>query len=85
MRRADWCSLPVGAVHMVMGTHGVGTIRSLAAAHAEAGQVLVAAPVLAGRMWRRPDNSASWLRVRPKQCADAIPCSRSSPSNCSTL
>ena len=31
-------SLPVGAVHMVMGTHGVGTIRSLAAAHAEAGQ-----------------------------------------------
>ena len=37
-----------------MGTYGVGTIRALAAAHAAAGQTLVAAPVLG-----RPDLAAS--------------------------
>ena len=47
-------SLPAGAVHMAMGTHGVGAIRSLAAAHAGAGQTLVAAPVLG-----RPDVAAA--------------------------
>ena len=35
-----------GAIHLTMGTHGVQTVRALAAAHAEAGQTLVAAPVL---------------------------------------
>src|SRR5690606_27728021 len=43
-----------GAVHLVMGTHGVATIRRLESAHAEAGQVLVAAPVLG-----RPDLAAT--------------------------
>ena len=47
-------SLASGAIHVVMGTHGVATVRSLAAAHAEAGQVLVAAPVLG-----RPDVAAA--------------------------
>ncbi|MBP8139288.1 MAG: NAD(P)-dependent oxidoreductase [Burkholderiales bacterium] len=47
-------SLPVGAIHMVMGTHGVGIVRDLTAAHAAAGQTLVAAPVLG-----RPDAAAS--------------------------
>lgn len=47
-------SLSAGAVHMVMGTHGVGAIRRLAEAHAEAGQFLVAAPVLG-----RPDMAAA--------------------------
>lgn len=47
-------SLPPGAIHMAMGTHGVAAVRALAAAHAEAGQVLVAAPVLG-----RPDMAAS--------------------------
>lgn len=47
-------SLPRGAVHLVMGTHGVATVRALEAAHAAAGQVLVAAPVLG-----RPDLAAS--------------------------
>jgi 3-hydroxyisobutyrate dehydrogenase-like beta-hydroxyacid dehydrogenase len=47
-------SLTPGAVHLVMGTHGVATIRMLEARHAEAGQVLVAAPVLG-----RPDLAAS--------------------------
>ena len=47
-------SLPAGAVHMVMGTHGVATIRALEAGHAAAGQTLVAAPVLG-----RPDLAAA--------------------------
>jgi 3-hydroxyisobutyrate dehydrogenase-like beta-hydroxyacid dehydrogenase len=47
-------SLPKGAIHVAMGTYGVAAIRALAAAHARAGQVLVAAPVLG-----RPDLAAS--------------------------
>jgi len=47
-------SLDDGAIHVVMGTHGVSTVRALAAAHANAGQVLVAAPVLG-----RPDVAAA--------------------------
>ena len=39
-------SLPQGGVHVVMGTHGVATVKALAQAHAAAGQTLVAAPVL---------------------------------------
>jgi len=47
-------SLPAGAIHLAMGTHGVAAMRTLAAAHAEANQVLVAAHVLG-----RPDLAAS--------------------------
>jgi len=47
-------SLTPGSIHLVMGTHGVATIRALQARHTEAGQVLVAAPVLG-----RPDLAAS--------------------------
>ena len=47
-------SLPKGAIHVVMGTHGVDIVRELKQAHASAGQVLVAAPVLG-----RPDVAAS--------------------------
>jgi branched-subunit amino acid ABC-type transport system permease component len=47
-------SLPKGAIHLAMGTYGVATIRALEDAHAEAGQVLVAAPVLG-----RPDLAAA--------------------------
>jgi 3-hydroxyisobutyrate dehydrogenase-like beta-hydroxyacid dehydrogenase len=47
-------SLTPGAVHLVMGTHGVSTIRTLEARHTEAGQILVAAPVLG-----RPDLAAA--------------------------
>lgn len=39
-------NLPSGGIHVAMGTHRGDTIRRLTAAHAEAGQVLVAAPVL---------------------------------------
>jgi 3-hydroxyisobutyrate dehydrogenase-like beta-hydroxyacid dehydrogenase len=47
-------SLPSGAIHLAMGTYGVAAIRTLAVAHAEANQFLVAAPVLG-----RPDLAAS--------------------------
>lgn len=47
-------SLPKGAIHLVMGTHGVEVIRHIVAVHAKAGQMLVAAPVLG-----RPDLAAS--------------------------
>lgn len=47
-------SLPAGAIHLAMGTYGVGAIRTLAAAHAKANQFLVAAPVLG-----RPDLAAA--------------------------
>jgi len=41
-------------IHLVMGTHGIATIRELEDRHAAAGQTLVAAPVLG-----RPDLAAS--------------------------
>ncbi len=46
--------LAAGAIHLVMGTHGVATVRELEARHREAGQTLVAAPVLG-----RPDLAAA--------------------------
>src|SRR5581483_3528107 len=39
-------SLPRGGIHICSGTHGIGIIRKLKAAHAERGQILVAAPRL---------------------------------------
>ena len=47
-------SLPSGSIHLAMGTYGVATIRTLASAHTQAKQILVAAPVLG-----RPDLAAS--------------------------
>ena len=47
-------SLSKGAIHLVMGTHGVAVVRQLEAAHRAAGQTLVAAPVLG-----RPDLAAT--------------------------
>lgn len=61
-------SLPKGAIHMAMGTHGVDIARALAAAHDEAGQVFVAAPVLG-----RPDVAAAGqLGIVPAGPADAV-------------
>ena len=47
-------NLATNAVHIAMGTHGVAIIGKLAALHAQAGQTLVAAPVLG-----RPDRAAA--------------------------
>jgi 3-hydroxyisobutyrate dehydrogenase-like beta-hydroxyacid dehydrogenase len=61
-------SLPSGAIHLAMGTYGIGTIRALAAAHSNAGQTLVAAPVLG-----RPDLAASGqLGIVKAGSADAL-------------
>lgn len=46
--------LGAGAIHLVMGTHGVATVRRLEEQHRAAGQTLVAAPVLG-----RPDLAAA--------------------------
>jgi 3-hydroxyisobutyrate dehydrogenase-like beta-hydroxyacid dehydrogenase len=55
LARGGLCeSLPAGSIHLVMGTHGVPTIRALETRHTAAGQYLVAAPVLG-----RPDLAAS--------------------------
>jgi 3-hydroxyisobutyrate dehydrogenase-like beta-hydroxyacid dehydrogenase len=47
-------SMTPGAIHLIMGTHGVGTVRALEARHTQLGQHLVAAPVLG-----RPDLAAA--------------------------
>jgi 3-hydroxyisobutyrate dehydrogenase-like beta-hydroxyacid dehydrogenase len=47
-------SLAPGAIHVAMGTHGVAVIQKLAAAHTDAKQILVGAPVLG-----RPDVAAT--------------------------
>jgi 3-hydroxyisobutyrate dehydrogenase-like beta-hydroxyacid dehydrogenase len=61
-------SMPQGAIHVVMGTHGVAMIRELKQAHARAGQTLVAAPVLG-----RPDVAAAGqLGVVVAGPADAV-------------
>ena len=61
-------SLPRGAVHLAMGTYGVAATRTMAAAHAGAGQTLVAAPVLG-----RPDLAAAGqLGIVSAGPADAV-------------
>jgi 3-hydroxyisobutyrate dehydrogenase-like beta-hydroxyacid dehydrogenase len=47
-------ALDRGAIHLVMGTHGVATVRELESRHGSANQTLVAAPVLG-----RPDLAAA--------------------------
>ncbi|MEO8259168.1 MAG: NAD(P)-dependent oxidoreductase [Acidobacteriota bacterium] len=47
-------SLAPGAVHLCMGTHSVAVIQAISAAHAQAGQHMVCAPVLG-----RPDAAAA--------------------------
>jgi 3-hydroxyisobutyrate dehydrogenase-like beta-hydroxyacid dehydrogenase len=47
-------SLPAGGIHICSGTHGIGIVRKLKAAHAARGQVLLAAPMLG-----RPEMVAS--------------------------
>ena len=61
-------SLPKGAIHVPMGTHGVTAMTALDEAHKKAGQVLVATPVLG-----RPDAAAAGqLGLVPAGPADAI-------------
>ena len=52
-------SMDKGAIHLVMGTHGIGLIKTLTEKHAEAGQVLVCGPV----MGRPPVAAAGQLGI----------------------
>jgi 3-hydroxyisobutyrate dehydrogenase-like beta-hydroxyacid dehydrogenase len=52
-------SMAKGAIHLCMGTHGTGNIRKLTQAHADAGQVLLSAPVLG----RPPAAAAGQLGI----------------------
>jgi len=47
-------SLPKGGIHICAGTHSVAAIENLKAIHAEAGQILIASPILG-----RPEVVAS--------------------------
>ena len=49
-------SLPHGGIHICAGTHSVGAIQKLKAIHAEAGQILIASPMLG-----RPEVVAAGL------------------------
>ena len=61
-------SLRKGAIHLAMGTYGVAAIRAMEAAHRDAGQTLVAAPVLG-----RPDLAAAGqLGIVSGGSADAV-------------
>ena len=61
-------ALPDGGIHMAMGTHSVDMPRTIAAAHAEANQIFIAAPVLG-----RPDRAAAGeLGIMPAGPADAV-------------
>ena len=57
-----------GAIHLTMGTHGLHLIKSLTEAHAKAGQILVAAPVLG----RPPVAAAGQLGIIAGGPADAV-------------
>ena len=47
-------SMPAGATHVIMGTHGIDMVRKATKLHTDAGQIFVAAHVLG-----RPDLAAS--------------------------
>ena len=61
--------LPKGGIHICSGTHSVATIRKLAAVHGDAGQVLLAAPML-GRPEVVASGQAGMLLGGPKDSLD---------------
>jgi len=62
-------SLPRGGIHICAGTHGVDAIRKLAALHREAGQSLIATPVL-GRPEVVAAGQAGMVLGGPKESLD---------------
>ena len=59
-------SLPKGGMHICAGTHSVAAIAKLKAIHGEAGQILIASPVL-GRPEVVAAGNASMLVGGPQQ------------------
>ncbi len=62
-------SLPKGGMHICSGTHSVAAVRKLAAVHGDAGQVLLAAPML-GRPEVVASGQAGMLLGGPKDSLD---------------
>jgi len=62
-------SLPKGGIHICSGTHSVAAMRKLAAVHGDAGQVLLAAPML-GRPEVVASGQAGMLLGGPKDSLD---------------
>ncbi len=62
-------SLPKGGIHICSGTHSVAAVRKLAAVHGDAGQVLLAAPML-GRPEVVASGQAGMLLGGPKDSLD---------------
>ena len=61
-------SLPKGGIHICAGTHGIPVIRKIKAAHADKGQVLVAAPMM-GRPELVSSGTAGVFASGPAGCA----------------
>ncbi len=70
-------SLPKGGVHICAGTHSVAAIQKLTKLHAEAGQVLIATPML-GRPEVVAAGNAGILVGGPRRTASSA-CGRCSP------
>jgi 3-hydroxyisobutyrate dehydrogenase-like beta-hydroxyacid dehydrogenase len=64
-------SLPKGAIHMVSGTHGLPLVQRLAAVHADAGQVLIAANVL-GRPERAVSGQLGFITGGPAELVKTL-------------
>lgn len=64
-------TLPAGAIHAVMGTHGVEAVIDVAAGHQAAGQTLVAAPVL-GRPEAAAAGGLGIVAGGPPQAVDRV-------------
>ncbi|HEY4773190.1 MAG TPA: NAD(P)-dependent oxidoreductase [Xanthobacteraceae bacterium] len=62
-------SLPAGGIHLCAGTHSVGIIQKLEAAHAAAGQILLHTPML-GRPELVVSGQAGIVVGGPKESAD---------------
>lgn len=61
-------TMPTGAIHVAMGTHGLALVKALDQAHSEAGQVMVSAPV----MGRPPVAEAGQLGILAGGPAEAV-------------
>jgi 3-hydroxyisobutyrate dehydrogenase-like beta-hydroxyacid dehydrogenase len=63
--------LAKGAIHVAMGTHSVAALREVEAIHAEAGQVLISAPVL-GRPEAVAAGTATIVAGGPKDAVAKV-------------
>ena len=72
-------SLPKGGIHICAGTHSVAAIAKLKAIHSEAGQILIASPMLGRPEVVAAGTPALWWAGRRMPSHAASPCSRRSP------